>query len=75
MHHQFLAGMQVCDIHFAPLFVLDFSSLFRNYCIVLFLQTVAVIPVLPHGVIQLGSFFPVNPFLSLQVLFYDSGAM
>jgi len=42
-----------------------FLLLFHDtwYRIILFLQTVAVIPVLPHGVVQLGSFFPVSPFL------------
>lgn len=66
MHDQFSAGMQVCDFHFAPVFVLGISLLFRNYCIVLFSQTVAVIPVLPHGVVQIGSFLPVSPFLLLK---------
>lgn len=29
------------------------------------MQTVAVVPVLPHGVVQLGSSLPVSPYFCL----------
>lgn len=61
MHHQFSAGMQVCGFHFSPRFVRLFIAVSSN-SFVLVLQTVAVIPVLPHGVVQLGSFLPVSLF-------------
>lgn len=38
------------------------SNFVDNYCFFSCIQTIAVIPVLPHGVVQLGSYKVVSSF-------------
>lgn len=73
MHHQFSAGIQVCDFNYAPCLVIKLVFMFHDTLSYSFLQTIAVIPVLPHGVVQLGSFLPVS--LLFFLLFSNSGEM
>jgi len=67
LHYQFSAGMQVFDFFFF-FFMFHSTSYYPEldfyYCFLIVdyycLQTVAVIPVLPHGVVQFGSLLPVS---------------
>lgn len=58
------AGMRfhscACVLETLLYFFLFFFCLISN--VVFLMQTIAVIPVLPHGVVQLGSYIPVSPF-------------
>lgn len=57
MHRQFSAGIQV---HEFPSFVSIGKKLLVSHYLLTDFQTVAVIPVSSHGVLQLGSSFSVS---------------
>lgn len=62
---QFSAGMQVKDLHvFSCHFSIFHQNLVLNSVFILD-QTVAVIPVLPHGVVQFGSCMTVSSSFAL----------
>ena len=77
LHQQFLAGMQVWSFCYIilSLWMKLFPLVVLWTAFVSCLQTIAVIPVLPHGVVQLGSFFAVSTFTNAHVTkFYVHGS-
>jgi len=65
VHHQFSAGMQVCKLPICSNFCNNLQSAFHESFSFFFGQTIAVIPVCPHGVLQLGSSLAVSPRYSV----------